>query len=196
LHRLHAAHLLPGADMNGTVSFHRNIFQALYLFQSHDQVDVMSLTGCEPLARWPLVIEVAVWRSPRSPDFSPLDSFLPHSWMSREALTLGLQTQEDWRAMTWSEAHFDHLFAFLTAEEPQLHISEVARAPVFGLKNLRLQREEIDSEEKRVAEGDGMSGGNGPPYPKEKDKNESKDKKGGRKHKGDGGGDDAASDDA
>ena len=55
---------------------HRALLQILGLLVSFDQLDVMNVAGVEMLSRRILII--AVRKSPKTPDFSGLDSMLSH----------------------------------------------------------------------------------------------------------------------
>ena len=57
----------------------RNIFTALHLFQAYDKFDLPQIAGIEFLARWALMIQAAVRRQPRAPNFEGLEAYLSHS---------------------------------------------------------------------------------------------------------------------
>ena len=48
--------------------------------QSYDQYDALNPAGFEFLSRWALMIQVAVRKNLRVPDFGGLDTFLSHSF--------------------------------------------------------------------------------------------------------------------
>jgi len=117
-----------GINRGGTLAHtHRNIFACLSLLQRYDQLDLSSVAGAEFLARWALVIQAGVKRSPKTPSFDGLDVYLSYS--------------------------LDESGGIVTSDF-QKHISEEQRASAFILKNSRIQREEAAADKRRF-EGTG-----------------------------------------
>lgn len=59
---------------------HKHIMAVLSLLQSYDQVDMTNLAGVEYLGCWALMIQAAVRKSPKTPSFQGLETFLSHSF--------------------------------------------------------------------------------------------------------------------
>ena len=125
------------AKGSAVANAHRNIFTCLSLMQSYDQYDAVNSAGFEFLSRWALMIQAAVRKNPRVPDFVGLDSFLSHSFDE----TGGVVTTN---------------FAKFVAEEQ--------KSEAIVMKQNRLWHEELDAEsKKRKGDGKGKdkSGGRG-----------------------------------
>jgi hypothetical protein len=101
---------------------HRNLFAVLYLFQSYDQLDFWNCAGIEFLMRWALMIQTAVRRSPKAPDFAGLDAFLSFS--------------------------LDETGGIIATDFNKF-IAEEQKAEAIISKSQRLWRDEQDSENKR-----------------------------------------------
>ena len=69
---------------------HRNVFVALGLLQSYDQVDLANLAGAEYLCRWILQIQTAVRRNSKVPSFEGLEPYLAHSYDESGGATVSL----------------------------------------------------------------------------------------------------------
>jgi hypothetical protein len=124
------------AKGSAVANAHRNIFTCLSLMQSYDQYDAVNSASFEFLARWALMIQAAVRKNPRLPDFAGLDSFLSHSF------------DESGGVVTTSFAKF---------------VAEEQRSEAIVMKQNRLWHEEIDAENKKKKDdhGHGGSGGGG-----------------------------------
>ena len=65
-----------GASQSAAVVHeHRIGFDYLQLFMSYDQCDLTNLAGIEALSSRFLIIEKAIWRNPKAPDFSGSEMF-------------------------------------------------------------------------------------------------------------------------
>ena len=58
---------------SSSAHIHRHLCEVLRLMHSYDQVDASSLASAETICRWLIQVELAVERSPTSPDYSGLD---------------------------------------------------------------------------------------------------------------------------
>ena len=128
----------PGVAKGSAVAnAHRNIFTCLSLMQSYDQYDAVNPAGFEFLCRWALMIQAAVRKNLRVPDFGRQDAFLFHSF------------DETGGAVTTNFAKF---------------VAEEQKSEAIVMKQNRLWHEELDAEAKR-RKGDGKgkdkSGGRG-----------------------------------
>lgn len=61
------------AERGAVAREHANLSEAMRYFVAHDQVDPTMLSGCELLVRRLIMIETAVSRSPKAPDWDGLD---------------------------------------------------------------------------------------------------------------------------
>ena len=75
-----------GLNKDGALAIsHRNIMSALYLMQSCDQYDLLNTAAGEFLRRWALMIQTAVRRNPKAPNFDGLDAYLAYASMKAVA---------------------------------------------------------------------------------------------------------------
>lgn len=58
---------------SSSAHIHRHLCEILRLMHSYDQLDASSLASAETVCRWLIQVELAVERSPTSPDYSGLD---------------------------------------------------------------------------------------------------------------------------
>ena len=100
---------------SGTAIAHRRVAEALMLFTEFDQLDITQVAGIEYLLRWWHQQEVAVRRSPASPDYSGLENMMPSQLDGHGGLALN---------------GFTHWFAGIQRDEAQV------------LKQQRLMKEE------------------------------------------------------
>lgn len=121
------------AKQSAVAQAHRNIFAALYLFQSYDQYDMLNSAGVEFLVRWALMIQTATRKNPKVPNFHGLDSFLSYSF------------DEAGGVVTSSFAKF---------------VAEEQKAEAVVLKQHRLWQEEVEADEKRRREKGGKDNKN------------------------------------
>ena len=126
-----------GVTISASIAYtHKNLFSALSLFQSYDQIDCYNSAGVEFLCRWILMTQQAVRRSPKAPDFSGLDTYLAHSY------------DETGGAVTSKFARY---------------IADEKKNEAVILKQTRLWQEEQDSEKKKRDGKHNKNGGGADP---------------------------------
>jgi hypothetical protein len=96
--------------------------QSLWLLASMDGVDATNLVTAEHIARRALMIQKAVRRSPRSPDFSGLHSYMEHM--------------------------ADHASGAATPAFDR-HVAALQKDEAIIMKSQRLAHEEVEADEKR-----------------------------------------------
>ena len=92
---------------SSSAHIHRNLCEALRLMHSYDQIDASSLASAETLSRWMIQVELAVERSPTSPDYSGLDivagtATLPDGRASTSKFNEWVSSKLKERASVWS----------------------------------------------------------------------------------------------
>ena len=105
---------------------HLLLLYALWLLVCIDGADIVNLSSAEHLARRIMMLERAVRRNPRAPDFEGLDAYMEHMVEGGRGLPL---------------ADFEK------------HISEVQKADAQIMKQARLAREESEADAKRRSGG-------------------------------------------
>ena len=93
---------------SSSAHIHRNLCEALRLMHSYDQIDASSLASAETLTRWMIQVELAVERSPTSPDYSGLDivagtATLPDGRASTSKFNEWVSSKLKERASVWKQ---------------------------------------------------------------------------------------------
>lgn len=115
---------------------HKHVMAVLSLLQSYDQVDMTNLAGVEYFGPWALMIQAAVRKSPKSPSFQGLESFLSHS--------------------------FDETGGVVVSQF-QKYIAEEQKSGALVLKQHRLWNEERDADDKKRRDNHKKPAGGGGP---------------------------------
>ena len=126
-----------GASQSAAVVHeHRIGFDYLQLFMSYDQCDLTNLAGIEALSRRFLIIEKAIRRNPKAPDFSGSEMFT---------------------ASTFDESGGVVVSGF------DKHMAQEQQAQAVILKQNRLWADERDTEKKKQHRRGGGGGSGGKP---------------------------------
>ena len=100
----------------------KHLISILWMMVCHDRLDVLNVSSAEYVARRMLMIQRAVKRNPRSPDFVGLDAFMSNA-MDSQGGTVTLEFEK--------------------------YVAEVQRAEAQVMKQQRMAKEEVDALEKR-----------------------------------------------
>jgi hypothetical protein len=112
-----------GANMKSTHAItYRYVLSAIHLMVSVDRLQGCRLASAQHLARWAMMLQRALRRNPKAPDFSGLDSYMLHAQDQNGVMATPL---------------FDR------------HITEKQRVDGQFMKQMRLQRDEEAADEKR-----------------------------------------------
>ena len=122
---------------SGIAREHRLLFDILRLFQTYDQFNLLNSAGVEAACRRIIIIQRAVRKNPKAPDFTGLDQFLQSS--------------------------FDETGGILTSEFDK-YMAETQKTNAMVLKQTRLWSEEVGIEKDKQnarATASTTSGGGG-----------------------------------
>ena len=119
---------------SGLAQEFKHLMTILWMMVCFDRLDVLNVSSAEYVARRVLMIQRAVKRNPRSPDFDGLECFMPNA----------LDVQGG-----------------IVTSEFEKHMSELQRSEAQIMKQQRLAREETEALETKKKKDKGKGGGKG-----------------------------------